>query len=181
MGRPHPTVEVPGDWPGVADELRRSGLATPLATDLLSGVTGRAATPGHVCATAFVVSPDRTRLLLVRHPRLGWSNPGGHLEPHETTLGAVRREIEEETGLGAEHLTLARDVPVAVHVTDVGGDDPHRHWNVAWFFVASPAAPLRAEPGQDLGWFPVDELPDDGAPDLHETWAAVAATLAAPT
>jgi 8-oxo-dGTP pyrophosphatase MutT (NUDIX family) len=181
MGRPHPTVDVPGRWPAVADELHRAGLTTPLAADLLAGLTGGPAVAGHVCATAFVVSPDRRRLLLVRHHRLGWSNPGGHLERHETSRAAVLRELEEETGLTTRDLTLVGDAPVAVHVTDVAGDDPHRHWNVAWLLVTSPTVPLRPEPGQDLAWFPVDDLPHDGAPDLIDTWSLVAATLAPPT
>jgi ADP-ribose pyrophosphatase YjhB (NUDIX family) len=177
MGRPHPTVDVPGNWPAVADELRRADLGTPLAHELLGGLTGCDAVAGHVCATAFVVSPDHRHLLLARHRRLGWSNPGGHLERHETTLEAVRRELQEETGLGAHHVTLVSDAAVAVHVTDVEGDDPHRHWNVAWLLVASPTAALRAESGQDVAWFPVDDLPAERADDLADTWALVAAAL----
>ena len=177
MGRPHPTVDVPGTWPAVAEELRRAGLTTPRATELLAGVTGSAAVAGHVCATAFVVSPDHRHLLLARHRRLGWSNPGGHLERHETTLEAVRRELCEETGLAAPRVALVVDAPVAVHVTDVGGDDPHRHWNVAWLLVADTDVPVHGEEGQDVAWFPVDDLPAERAPDLVDTWAMVAQAL----
>jgi ADP-ribose pyrophosphatase YjhB (NUDIX family) len=49
------------------------------------------------------VHDDAGRLLVVRRgrePGLGrWSVPGGRVEPGETDLEAVRREVLEETGL----------------------------------------------------------------------------------
>ena len=174
MGFPHPTVDVPGHWPAVADEVR--GLVhQPLAAELSRGLQGQAVTHGHVCATAFVLTDDRSQLLLVRHARLGWSNPGGHVEQTETTYQAARRELAEETGL--TDVRTISDGPVAVHVTDVGGDRPHRHWNVAWAFEVDADVDLVPEEGAPLAWFPVDALPTDGAPDLLDTWALVRAGL----
>ncbi len=50
-----------------------------------------------------VVHDDRGRLLLVRRgnpPSRGlWSVPGGRVEPGESELDAVVREVAEETGL----------------------------------------------------------------------------------
>lgn len=174
MGFPHPTVDVPGRWPRVADEVRRL-VDDELGVQLLAGLTGGDAVAGHVCGTAFVVTPDVGHVLLIDHPRLGWANPGGHLETDETTLEAARRELAEETGL--VDLELAVPDPVAVHVTDVTGDRPHRHWNVAWAFVADDGVELVPENGVGLRWFDVDALPD-GAADLHVTWAKVARRLA---
>lgn len=174
MAFPHPTVDVPGRWPAVADEIRPIADDDALAGELLAGVTDGEAVTGHVCATAFVLTPTHDRILLVRHPRLSWSNPGGHLETHETSLQAVRRELREETGL--DDLELLDHVPVAVHVTDVQGDRPHRHWNIAWAFVASEDMALVEEDGAPLAWFDVDDLPD-GATDLKPTWTRVAKRL----
>lgn len=174
MGFPHPTVDVPGQWPHIADEIEHLITIDPLATELHRGLRGGDVVTGHVCATAFVVTPDHRRLLLVRHPRLSWSNPGGHLETHETSLQASRRELWEETGLADLPLAVAR--AVAVHVTDVSHDRPHRHWNVAWAFVAAHGCPLVEEEGAPLAWFDVGDLPD-GATDLHDAWIKVARQL----
>jgi ADP-ribose pyrophosphatase YjhB (NUDIX family) len=52
---------------------------------------------------AILLSPDGQRIVLVRRatePFSGlWCLPGGHIEKNESSDAAVRREVEEETGL----------------------------------------------------------------------------------
>jgi len=56
-------------------------------------------TPLHILAVcALVTSPDG-RVLMVRHPRRGWEVPGGQVEEGESLLGALQREILEESGV----------------------------------------------------------------------------------
>ena len=46
--------------------------------------------PGHFTASAFVVSPDGTKVLLVEHARLGrWLQPGGHIEADDRTVEEI--------------------------------------------------------------------------------------------
>jgi hypothetical protein len=41
--------------------------------------------PGHFTASAFVLSPDESSLLVVLHRKLGrWLQPGGHIDPDDT-------------------------------------------------------------------------------------------------
>ena len=65
--------------------------------------------PGHVTASAFVVSPDAQDLLLIFHGKLHrWLQPGGHVEPDdEDVLAAARREVLEEVGLSGLELLHA--------------------------------------------------------------------------
>ncbi len=62
-------------------------------------------------AVAAIVYDREGRVLLVQRgkpPGVGlWSVPGGHLEPAETLVQAVAREVREETGLVVEVGTLA--------------------------------------------------------------------------
>ena len=52
-----------------------------------------------------------THILLVPHGTLGWSFPGGKIEPHpveegsESPLEAAVRELREETGLEFQHVS----------------------------------------------------------------------------
>ncbi len=43
--------------------------------------------PGHITASAIVLSPDLESVVLVKHVRVGlWIQPGGHIEPADSTL-----------------------------------------------------------------------------------------------
>jgi ADP-ribose pyrophosphatase YjhB (NUDIX family) len=63
------------------------------------------------------------RVLLVkrgRPPSAGlWSLPGGHIEPGEPAVEAIRRELMEETGVTAKIFGVA-DVKDVVHLNDRG-------------------------------------------------------------
>ena len=73
----------------------------------------RACEPGHITASALVLSASGSEVLLTLHPRVGaWLQLGGHCEPTDTTLaGAALREATEESGISG--LTIS---PVPVHV-----------------------------------------------------------------
>ena len=166
MGFPHPTIDVPGDWPAVVVEVQRVRLNDSLSDELLRGLGGEnSIVGGHVCATTWILSPEASHTLLVKHAALGWSTPGGHVERHESTREAGLRELEEETGLTRFDVRAVLDGPAFVHVTDRDGERPHRHWNVAWLYVADMDAPL--SPIEGARWWPVDALPD-GPADLAE-------------
>lgn len=63
----------------------------------------------HSTASVFVLGRDASewRLGLVWHPRFArWMLPGGHVEDVENPAQAAIREVEEETGLAVELLTV---------------------------------------------------------------------------
>lgn len=127
----------------------------------------RSCEPGHLTASAVVMSHDFAEVLLTLHPRVGrWIQLGGHCEPGDDglTAAALREATEESgmTGLVIDPLPLHLDV----HPITCSLGVPTRHFDVR-FLVQAPAGaePVRSAESVDLKWWPVDALPATAADD----------------
>lgn len=113
--------------------------------------------PGHFTASAFVLSPDETSLLLIHHRKLGlWLQPGGHVEPEDVSLlEAARREVREETGL--EELSLMEPCfDLDIHQIPAYGQSPaHLHFDVRALFRAPDLRFQASDEVQGAKWFPL--------------------------
>lgn len=124
----------------------------------------RSCVPGHLTASALVLDDTGERTLLTLHPRVGrWVQLGGHCEPGDETLrAAALREATEESGIEG----LAIDpVPlhVDVHPVTCSLGRPTRHLDVRFLVHAPPGARERiSDESDDLRWWPLDALPEDG-------------------
>jgi len=139
----------------------------------------RAARPSHVTASAIVLSPDARRTCLVLHRRIGlWVQPGGHLEPGDTSLaGAATREVAEETGLAGRVLPgiacLSRHhAPCAPEVD--------WHLDVQCVLVADDVPARVSSESADVRWFDVRSLPEQLAPGVADAVGRAVALLRAP-
>jgi ADP-ribose pyrophosphatase YjhB (NUDIX family) len=121
-----------------------------------------------------VVRDEQGRLLLVRRanePGRGlWSIPGGRVEPGETAVEAVVREVAEETRLPVVVLGLAGVVerPAPGGMVYVIEDHVAR--------LASGVDPASVRAGDDAldaAWVPVEEL--EGLPCVDGLLAALRA------
>jgi len=129
--------------------------------------THRSCTPGHITASAVVLSADRREVLLTLHPRIGrWVQLGGHCEPEDATIAdAALREATEESGIAGLHLDPS-PVHLDVHPLTCSLGVPTRHFDIR-FRVLAPAGavPAISAESDDLRFWPVDQLPascDDG-------------------
>jgi 8-oxo-dGTP pyrophosphatase MutT (NUDIX family) len=99
--------------------------------------------PGHLTASAFVLSPAGDAVLLIFHRKLGiWIQPGGHLEPADESLEhAARREVAEEVGIDISSRARAPIFDVDVHFIPARKAEPqHEHFDVRFCFRASSLA-----------------------------------------
>ena len=65
------------------------------------------ASPKHSVSVAAVIPDESGRVLLIRRrDNQRWEPPGGVVEPGETVLDGLRREVSEETGLAVERVRL---------------------------------------------------------------------------
>jgi len=171
VGFPHDTIDIPGAHDELLRELDDLVFPNDLSRELFAGLNNDTATYGHTCATTWVMTPDRSHILLVQHELLGWSAPGGHMYPHETSRQAALRELEEETGIAAHQVSPVVNAPAVIHVSDVPGEHAHRHWNISWFFTTARDVALTTDHGAT--WWLADQLPT-GPTDLAPTIALFA-------
>ena len=130
----------------------------------------RTCRPGHVTGSAWVLSHDRAKCLLVHHAKLDrWLQPGGHADGESEIEQVALREVREETGLTELTLSTVEGVLVPldldVHLIPArvkNGklvEDAHEHHDVRFLVVAAPDQPIAlSEESHDLGWFTRDEV-----------------------
>jgi 8-oxo-dGTP pyrophosphatase MutT (NUDIX family) len=131
----------------------------------------RTCRPGHITASAWVLSPDRRRVLLAHHRKLGkWLQLGGHADGQTDPIDAALREAAEESGL--VHLRVARiegrllPLDVDVHEIppryDAAGmlvEDAHFHYDVRFLLLTEVETPPQAsDESHAVRWFTPGEL-----------------------
>jgi len=116
--------------------------------------------PGHITASAIVLSPDGKSVALVNHARVGmWIQPGGHVEPDDSTLvDAARREVEEETGITLPQMRSPSLVRVDVHEIPPFKHEPsHLHHDLTFGF-RTDARQINTRGDSEWAWCEVSDL-----------------------
>jgi 8-oxo-dGTP pyrophosphatase MutT (NUDIX family) len=123
--------------------------------------------PGHVTASAWVLSPDGKRFLLTHHRKLDrWLQLGGHADGEADVAAVALREAREESGLAELRFAWAADAPVPidldVHPIPARGSEPaHHHHDVRFVLVAAPGQTIfESDESTALEWFDMDALED---------------------
>jgi 8-oxo-dGTP pyrophosphatase MutT (NUDIX family) len=120
----------------------------------------RSCREGHVTGSAWILSPDHRRVLLVHHRKLGrWLQLGGHADGEWDPVRVALREAREESGMdhferipSGEQADL---LDVDVHRIPAVPEEPaHLHFDLRFLLVAQPGQEPRCSPeSNDLRWF----------------------------
>ena len=120
---------------------------------------------GHLTASAWVVSPDRTQVLMAYHNLYdSWSWLGGHADGETDLLAVAIREVKEEAGIRhvqpvSKEIFSLESLTVEGHVKRGCYVSSHLHLNVTYLLEADSdeAVAIKADENSGVAWFTPEE------------------------
>ena len=122
---------------------------------------GKGNTARHITASAWIVSPERSEVLLTHHAKLGiWVQLGGHTDVGEDWAEAAFREAGEESGLEKLRFISRNLFDLDIHRIPARTDTPaHDHYDLRFLIEADPSDPLViTDESKALSWVPLSDL-----------------------
>ena len=122
-------------------------------------------TVAHITASAWVVNPDKSKVLMVYHNIYNsWSWLGGHADGETDLLAVALREVKEEAGIShvspvSEEIFSLESLTVDGHVKKGKYVSSHLHLNVTYLLEADSeeAVSIKADENSGVAWFSPEE------------------------
>ena len=122
---------------------------------------------GHFTGSAWLVSADGERALLLHHRKLDrWLQPGGHADGDGDLAAVALREAAEETGLSGLRVEPAIFDLDRHRIPARGAEPEHWHYDVRFVVHADKdEAFVVSEESHALAWRPIAEIAEDPGMD----------------
>ncbi|MCB9493785.1 MAG: NUDIX domain-containing protein [Epsilonproteobacteria bacterium] len=133
--------------------------------------------PQDFTASAYVLSKNADRILLMLHKKIGlWLAPGGHLEGWEVPHEAALREVREETGVQARivnpyfelgvHNKMETQLPTPLFVwehrifdRETGKQQVHEHLDLCYLAQAlDESVVVNEAESEGVQWFTLEQV-----------------------
>ena len=116
----------------------------------------------HFTASAWVVNPERTKVLMIYHNIYdSWAWMGGHADGEENLFAVAEREAKEESGI-TDIKAISEEI-ASVEILTVNGHEKrgkyvpsHLHLNATYFFEAPEEQELSVKPDENSGVMWID-------------------------
>ena len=116
---------------------------------------------GHITASAWILSKDRTHTLLCHHKKLNkWLQLGGHVEECDNTVGeAALRESIEESGIQSVKSLQTAIFDIDVHLIPIKNDEPeHLHYDIRYLFTVDTDDYIVSNEANGLMWVDIRQI-----------------------
>ncbi|MBR5329429.1 MAG: NUDIX hydrolase [Firmicutes bacterium] len=123
----------------------------------------------HFTSSAWVMNPERTKVLMVHHNIYNaWSWIGGHADGCGDLFAVAQKELEEETGVS--NAVAVGDGPITLEMIGVQSHEkkgkyiaPHIHLNVTYLFEVVEDVAIRVKEDENSGvmWRTIDDVRQD--------------------
>ncbi len=122
----------------------------------------------HVTTSAWIVNPERTKVLMIYHNIYNsWSWVGGHADGNANLREVIQKEIAEETGV-TKMKFLSKDIfglsiqTVKAHWKNGKYVSAHLHYDLQFLVEVSEKEEIRMKPDENkgVGWLEIDTLLD---------------------
>lgn len=120
----------------------------------------------HLTASAWVVNPDRSRVLMAYHNLYdSWAWLGGHADGDGDLQHVAMKEVMEESGLSK--VRLLSDEPFSIEILSVDGHakkgryvSTHLHLNVTYLMEADLQQPIRPKQDENsaVAWILAEQI-----------------------
>ena len=148
------------------EETDRVTLLNLLQSDV--DISVRESLMAHLTASAWVVNPERTKVLMAYHKLYdSWAWLGGHSDGNFCLSSVAEKEAREESGI--KDLHFVSKSPVSLEILTVDGHEKkgkyvpcHLHLNVTYLFEGAEDQNLACKPDENtsVAWIPMDSLAD---------------------
>ena len=119
--------------------------------------------PGHVSASAWVLNPAWSHVVMLHHRKLDrWFQPGGHADGDPDLQHVALRETSEETGVEQRHLRLLTEeiFDVDIHSIPAGiCGARHDHFDIRYLLELDESVPIAGnQESYDVRWVSLQEV-----------------------
>ena len=118
--------------------------------------------PGHFTGSAWVISPDKNKILMTHHKKLNmWLQLGGHADGEKDLKSVALKEAKEESGFNNFSILSEEIFDLDIHKIEPMNEEPeHLHYDVRFLLEADPNEQniIISEESHDVKWIHLDNV-----------------------
>ena len=118
--------------------------------------------PGHFTGSAWVISPDKNKILMTHHKKLNmWLQLGGHADGEKDLKSVALKEAKEESGFNNFSILSEEIFDLDIHKIEPMNEEPeHFKYDVRFLFEADPNEQdiIISEESHDVKWIHLDDV-----------------------